>query len=200
MPPTLGSAAIADRLLGTCPSSTVPNNAVASPTAPPAAAGSGRAPATPAFRAGPSRLLPWLVVVAAAGYWWMNRPPGRYKPDNSGLYPINVDGKYGFMDRSGKTVITPQFDWDRRVFRRAGKRAGRDQVGLHQHKRHRGDHAAVRSRHAVPLRTSPESNLPTGMATSTRKASTLEAQLISGRQSSPGSLPPSRQQTGRWPW
>jgi hypothetical protein len=51
-----------------------------------------------------------VVVVAAAGYWWMNRPPGRYKPDNSGLYPINVNGKYGFMDRSGKTVITPQFD------------------------------------------------------------------------------------------
>jgi hypothetical protein len=51
-----------------------------------------------------------LVVVAAAGYWWMNRPPGRYKPDNSGLYPINVNGKFGFMDRSGKTVITPQFD------------------------------------------------------------------------------------------
>jgi hypothetical protein len=50
------------------------------------------------------------VVVAAAGYWWMNRPPGRYKPDNGGLYPINVNGKYGFMDRSGKTVITPQFD------------------------------------------------------------------------------------------
>ena len=41
----------------------------------------------------------------------MNRPPGRYKPDNSGLYPINVNGKFGFMDRSGKTVITPQFDW-----------------------------------------------------------------------------------------
>jgi hypothetical protein len=40
----------------------------------------------------------------------MNRPPGSYKPDNSGLYPINVGGKYGFMDRTGKTVITPQFD------------------------------------------------------------------------------------------
>jgi hypothetical protein len=30
--------------------------------------------------------------------------------DNSGLYPINVGGKYGYMDRSGKTVIAPQFD------------------------------------------------------------------------------------------
>jgi len=28
---------------------------------------------------------------------------GRYRPDNSGLYRINVDGKIGFMDRSGKT-------------------------------------------------------------------------------------------------
>jgi hypothetical protein len=41
----------------------------------------------------------------------MNRPAERYKPDNSGLYPIKVDGKYGFIDRSGKTVIAPQFDW-----------------------------------------------------------------------------------------
>jgi len=40
----------------------------------------------------------------------MNRPPGRYKPDNSGLYRIKVNGKVGFMDRSGKTVISPQFD------------------------------------------------------------------------------------------
>jgi hypothetical protein len=51
-----------------------------------------------------------VVVIAAIGYWWMSRPPGLYKRDNSGLYPINVNGKYGFMDRSGKTVITPQFD------------------------------------------------------------------------------------------
>jgi hypothetical protein len=51
-----------------------------------------------------------FVVLAGAGYWWMNRPAERYKPDNSGLYPINVNGKYGFMDRSGKTVIAPQFD------------------------------------------------------------------------------------------
>jgi hypothetical protein len=51
-----------------------------------------------------------VAVVAAAGYWWLNRPPDRYKADNSGLYPIKVDGKYGFMDRTGNTVITPQFD------------------------------------------------------------------------------------------
>jgi hypothetical protein len=65
-----------------------------------------------------SRPLSWalkailgaLIVAAAAGYWWLNRPPGRYKADNSGLYLIKVNGKYGFMDRSGKTVIAPQFD------------------------------------------------------------------------------------------
>jgi len=51
-----------------------------------------------------------MVIVAAAGYWWLNRPTEWYKPDNSGLYPISVNGKYGFMDRSGKTIITPQFD------------------------------------------------------------------------------------------
>jgi hypothetical protein len=52
-----------------------------------------------------------IVFLTTAGYWWMNRPKvGRLKPDNSGLYRINVNGKYGFMDRSGKTVIAPQFD------------------------------------------------------------------------------------------
>ncbi len=55
-------------------------------------------------------LVAMVAIAAAAGYWWLNRPPDRYKPDNSGLYPIKVDGKYGFMDRTGKTVITPQFD------------------------------------------------------------------------------------------
>lgn len=66
----------------------------------------------------PARPLPvkWLTALAAAvalafaGYWWSNRPPQRYKPDNSGLYPILANGKYGFIDRSGKTVIDPQFD------------------------------------------------------------------------------------------
>ncbi len=51
-----------------------------------------------------------VLLGLAAGYWWLNRPAERYKPDNGGLYPINVDGKFGFMDRSGKTVIAPQFD------------------------------------------------------------------------------------------
>ena len=52
-----------------------------------------------------------VVVLAAAGYWWMNRPPERFKSDNGGLYAINLNGKHGFMDRSGKTVISPQFEW-----------------------------------------------------------------------------------------
>ena len=51
-----------------------------------------------------------IVAIAAAGYWRAHRPPRPYKPDNSGLYVIHVDGKYGFMDRAGRTVITPQFD------------------------------------------------------------------------------------------
>jgi hypothetical protein len=73
------------------------------------ATGSERAPARPLPRAAIA-IVAAVVVVAAAGYWWLNRPPGRYKPDNGGLYPISVNGKYGFMDRSGKTIITPQFD------------------------------------------------------------------------------------------
>jgi hypothetical protein len=51
-----------------------------------------------------------VAILAAAGYWWLHRPRELYKADNSGLYPIAVDGKHGFMDKSGKTVIAPQFD------------------------------------------------------------------------------------------
>ena len=28
----------------------------------------------------------------------------------SGLYPISVSGKYGFINKSGKVMVTPQFD------------------------------------------------------------------------------------------
>ncbi len=84
-------------------------SAAALSTPPPVAAVSARSGARPLSLARMA-IVAAVVVVAAAGYWWMNRPPGRYKPDNSGLYPINVNGKYGFMDRSGKTVIKPQFD------------------------------------------------------------------------------------------
>jgi hypothetical protein len=51
-----------------------------------------------------------VAAVAAAGYWWLHRPTGLYKTDNGGLYPISVNGKFGYMDRAGKTIISPQFD------------------------------------------------------------------------------------------
>src|ERR1017187_10137738 len=85
------------------------SNAAVSSTAPPVAAGGGRAAARPLSR-GRLAILAAVVAASAAGYWWLNRPPERYKSDNGGLYPIHVNGKYGFMDRSGKTVIPPQFD------------------------------------------------------------------------------------------
>src|SRR5471030_2943297 len=94
--------------LGDGPANAVPN-AAASATAPPVAAVGGRATAHPLSRARMA-IVAAAVVVAVAGYWWMNRPAERYRPNNGGLYPISVNGKIGFMDRAGKTVITPQFD------------------------------------------------------------------------------------------
>lgn len=55
-------------------------------------------------------LIVAVVAAAAAGYWWLQRPPAPYVRDNSELYPIQVEGKYGFMDRTGQTVIRPQFE------------------------------------------------------------------------------------------
>src|ERR1035441_3604673 len=91
--------------LGDAPSGAIPNTVA--PTAPPVPTVPvpGRRP----FSRKSVAVLAALALVVAAGYWWMNRPPGRFKKDNGGLYPISVNGKYGFMDRSGKTVITPQF-------------------------------------------------------------------------------------------
>ena len=57
--------------LGNVPANAVPN-AVASSAAPPVATGSGRAPARPLPRARIA-IVATLVVIAAAGYWWMNR-------------------------------------------------------------------------------------------------------------------------------
>lgn len=63
-----------------------------------------------------------VAVVAAAGYWWLSGPGEGYKPWRSGatrgstsahdgLYRIiNVESKFGFVGRSGKIVINPQFD------------------------------------------------------------------------------------------
>jgi len=50
------------------------------------------------------------VAVAATGYWWFTRPPGVYVTDNGGLFPIEVDGKHGFMNSSGETVVKPEFE------------------------------------------------------------------------------------------
>ncbi len=88
---------------GTIPSAATP------PVVPPVPARTGKAGGRQASRA-LMAVMALVVVIIAAGYWWLNRPPERYKPDNSGLYLIKVDGKYGYMDRTGKTVITPQFD------------------------------------------------------------------------------------------
>jgi hypothetical protein len=53
-----------------------------------------------------------MVVLAVAGTlaWLRARPVGRYERNNSGLYRIKEGGKFGYMDRSGRTVIRPQFD------------------------------------------------------------------------------------------
>ena len=55
-----------------------------------------------------------IVVLSAAGYgvtqWWNNRPDGWYRKDNSGLFRIRESGKFGYMDKSGKTLIGPQYD------------------------------------------------------------------------------------------
>ncbi len=76
-------------------------------------------PATNPVPEAPTRRRPWsrgqvvvlalVVAVAGAGYWWMNRPPGAYRPDNGGFFSTMVDGKVGFTDKSGKVVIAAEF-------------------------------------------------------------------------------------------
>src|ERR1039458_3368674 len=95
--------------LGAVPVSAVPN-AGSSSTVTPVSTG-GRAPGRRPMSRTAMATVAAVVVVAAAGYWWLNRPAERYRPDNSGLYPMNLNGKYGFIDKSGKTVIAPQFEW-----------------------------------------------------------------------------------------
>lgn len=99
------------RFCGNCRAAlgNVPVSAVSSAAAPSAPAAVERVPARPLSRTHLA-IVAGVVAVAAAGYWWMNRPAERYKPDNSGLYRIKLDDKFGFMDRRGKTVISPQFD------------------------------------------------------------------------------------------
>lgn len=55
-------------------------------------------------------LLCALALAISGGYWWLHRPLAPYSPNNSGLYPITVAGKSGFMDRSGRIIIATQFD------------------------------------------------------------------------------------------
>lgn len=55
-------------------------------------------------------ILAAVALVAAFGYWWLNRPTGWYQWDNSGLYRISENGKFGYADPSGRSVIAPQFD------------------------------------------------------------------------------------------
>jgi hypothetical protein len=52
-----------------------------------------------------------VVAVAAGGYWLFSRPAARNAPDNAGLYRIvDVEGKFGFVDRSGRMAIDPKFE------------------------------------------------------------------------------------------
>jgi WG containing repeat len=54
-----------------------------------------------------------LVVLVAAGvgvYFWLNRPQPAYRPKASGLYPVAVNGKWGYIDRTGALVIPATYD------------------------------------------------------------------------------------------
>jgi hypothetical protein len=51
-----------------------------------------------------------VVIVAAVAYWWFNRPEPDYVLEDSGLYEVRVDGKLGFIDKSGTIIIQPAYD------------------------------------------------------------------------------------------
>lgn len=51
-----------------------------------------------------------VLILLGGIYWWRNRSLGWYQQDPGGLYRFRENGKSGFMDRSGHTVIQPQFD------------------------------------------------------------------------------------------
>lgn len=87
-------------------SSGAPSAAAPAPARPPAPPRAPRAP-MPKWVYG---ALLVVLVLAGALYWWIHRPPGDYQPVYSGLFPTSVDGKWGYFDRNGKTVIQPQFD------------------------------------------------------------------------------------------
>lgn len=59
------------------------------------------------------RLFLAICFVALAGgatFVWLHRLHSEYGPDRSGLYEIERNGKFGFMDRNGNIVIDPTFD------------------------------------------------------------------------------------------
>src|SRR5437764_11583647 len=65
----------------------------------------------------PPRRSPWkmvlvviVVIAAGAAYWWFNRPEPDYQLEDSGLYSVVVNGKYGYIDKNGVLTIQPLYD------------------------------------------------------------------------------------------
>jgi hypothetical protein len=83
-----------------------------------AAATSGPAAAAPQAVSAPTKPKSRLglaigvavVIVAAGAYWWFNRPEPDYVFEDSGLYAVKINGKFGFIDKSGTMVIQPAYD------------------------------------------------------------------------------------------
>lgn len=69
-------------------------------------------PATTPSKGGAWRLVLLVLVLAVGGaaYWWSNRPAADYVPKSSGLFKVEVAGKYGFIDRTGNMVIPTAYD------------------------------------------------------------------------------------------
>ena len=40
-----------------------------------------------------------------------NVPAAKPKEGSTGLFPVVVGGRHGFIDKTGKCVIEPQFEW-----------------------------------------------------------------------------------------
>lgn len=48
-----------------------------------------------------------MVVASACG---TNKNSKSENEENVDRFPIEIDGKFGFIDHSGSVIITPQFD------------------------------------------------------------------------------------------